>query len=684
MEVTLAGWLLAVLAVAALGLLFWGVLVLVRTCQPWRPWSECLLASCVLVFLLINGEVLLLSWMPGERPLDWLPLLHLVLTGLLLVAPLPWHGWRIHTAVWRGLIGDCPAWFRAAGRVPAIGAALLVPLFVVYLLFGAYNVPMLWDDLNYHVPMAIQPYQDGRLGEVTDDRPQARYFPRGVETCWYWTLQFTHTDLLFHPTQLALGIQLMLGSYVLARRTGAAPGAAAVAAIVIATTPIFYLLATKGYVDLAVAAAVVALLAWLAPASDPTTARPHSDWLWAALAFAQAGLVKFPLPALLVAAAGLTYTLALRWPIQEGLRRAAGFAFSLRGLVSAAVIVTACQTYIENWRCTGNPVYPFAVTLAGRTILPGPHTANATNFGGETTAQKPIAEMSRSELYYRAWTDLETPLTIESFGSFGPVLPFGLLLPAAVFMLTAILARQRWNLALSAAIGLCLVLTPAAVPRYGLPVVALITVAGVCVLSQLPGRYAGAAAAAVLLLCVPGVTRSLRDLAWWLRLHHAEAGFSLLRRNYYFHEQYETGSRWFASIETTRYLRAHGGPGDLLIWNVRTFPTLLRNRDWTNRVRHLPGSPREVYPGKVQDLPEITRAELTAWLEEVRRSAPRFILVYRGSAYAEHLRADPEFGYTVAHEDPAARPYPMVLFERAGGGVLPASTRASAPVAPAE
>jgi len=68
---------------------------------------------------------------------------------------------------------------------------------------------------------------------------------------WYWSLQWTHTDLLFHPVQLAFGLQLMLAMYVLARRTGAAPWAAILASLAIATTPIFYLLTVGGYIDVA-------------------------------------------------------------------------------------------------------------------------------------------------------------------------------------------------------------------------------------------------------------------------------------------------------------------------------------------------------------------------------------------------------------------------------------------------
>lgn len=688
MEVTYAGLALAGLTWVVLLLTVWGWFANLRVRGGPRPTSECLLNASIATVLLLYAEVQLLSLVPMHRPLDWLPAVHVVLLLALLAGPRPAAGPRAHRQVLRRTWDELRAWFRAIGLFPAIGVGAAAVVFFLYFLYGAYHVPALWDDLAYHIPMAIQPYQDGRVQEVLTSEPQPKFFPSGVETLWYWTLQWCRSDLLFHPVLLGFGVQLLLAIYVLARRTGAAPWAAIVAGLTISSAPIFCLLTTRGYVDIAHASSIVAVAALFAPMRPEMAVRGRTDWFWGCLALAEAVQIKYPFIALLVAFFTIGHALLLRARWRETFGGALRFAYSVRGLVALALLVAFSHTYIRNYRQHGNPMWPFHLKIAGVQVLTGLHAPTHTNYGGESTAPKPIREMSRAEVYYWAWTDLRAPLNIESFGSFGLVLPGGLVMPAAAFMLASLYRRKAWPLTLSVTILAILLLTPSAPPRYGIPVVSLIAVCALCLLSELPRGYTQGCAAALLLLSAPGPLRIYKEARPWLHQYRIEQGggpLSLLQRNYYFHEKYEVGLNTFHSLPMIRYIRQNCGKGDLLVWNINTFHTLLYNRDWTNRVLYVPGAPQENWwvDTPVSFYP-MSDDDVQNWIRTVQGLQPRFVLLYQESRHGQALR-DPQYGFRVALEDPPERgQWRTVLFERMPDGPEPPAALPEADPATAE
>lgn len=679
MEVTLTGWLLTPVAALAILALFWAALVLLRVARPAGPLSESLLAASTATPLVLYAEVQLLSLCPLPRPLDWLPAAHLALVILLLIIGFAVGGRRIWSETWHALRAGFVGWLRASGLIVALGFAILVILLGLYLAWGMYSVPTLWDELDYHIPMAVQPWHDGRVGYVGSDQPQADLYPRGVELLWYWTLRWTGTDLLFHPTQLAFGLQLILAAYVLARRMPAPPWAAGMAGLIIGTTPIFYLLTTGGYVDVAHAASVVTVLAFLAPPRNPQ-APLTQDWFRVALALGEAAIVKYPFLALICTAFALAQTLLCRVHPWHACRTTLRFLITRRGLATLVVLAAGFHWYISLAQRYGNPFYPFRFTVAGHTLLPGMHTPDGTNYGGYSSQTKPIPKMSLRERYYYAWTDFKAGLNIESFGTFGPVLPWAILVPALAFCVAAVVARNSWHICVTALVLFCLAFTPSAVPRYGLPMVSVIIVCALSLLGQLPGPAATGCACALLVACVPGAEHSVRAVRDAWRSELASADFSWFTRNLYWAERYEAGAPTFASTDITRYIRDHVGAGKVLGWNVRTFPTLLFNRHWSNPVRHLPGPAREFWPGSAADLTPLTAEELDAWCRQLKEVNPDFVLLYVGSYYGVHLGTHPQLGYRVAFQDYAARGrYAMVLFERIPADSQPAAAPASAP-----
>lgn len=666
MEVTPTRILLVIACIGAAVALLWSILVPLHTRRRGLI-SESTLISSLLAVLVLNAEAYLLSLVPIARPLDGLPLVHVLIVGLLIAYGLTRYGLRS----WQRTAGALACGVRHLARdvhvVPSLALVALLVWLGVFFVYGMFTVPGAWDALEYHVPMAVQPYQDGRIGDVTSDLPWPNAYPRGVEIVWYWTLQWTGTDLLFHPVLLLFGGQLLLAIYVLARRTGVKSAGAVLAMIVIGTTPVFYWLSTHGYVDIAVAASVVALVALLAPRRGEPSRLETRDWLPAAMALAEACLVKLPILAVAFGGIALLQALFLRGRIRTAWVNALRWAFSWRGGLAAVVVAASCHTYWGNWIEHGNPLYPARITIGERVVLDGPVDTSRFGDGGATSVDKRVADMTRFERFYHAWTDFKAGLLADSFGTFGPVLPFLILPLFAIVTLVALARWHTWRLALVAMFVLCY-FTPAFLPRYGIPMVTFAVVMGMVVTNWLPRWGAQLAAVVVVVFCWPGFTDSRRDMKAALSWIKANSGGTLTwaQRDAFMAERFNlAGNPVYASPEITRLIRERSGPGDVLVWNVRTFPTLLYNRSYSNRVVHLPGTPRDCYPDGAYLLAKPNAEQMAAWLKEIDRLHPRHVLVYTHSAYAERLQSAGDLDYEVHYRDPK-RPdrSGMTLFER--------------------
>ncbi|MGD8453886.1 MAG: hypothetical protein PVJ57_18885 [Phycisphaerae bacterium] len=659
MEVTPVGLALIPVTVLAVGLPSAAIVALLRVRTPARPLSECLLAAGVATALGLWAEIHLLSLVPGSRPLDWLPAVHGVLAvGLL--------GWTTRAGGWRALRDA----LRRAGGVGSsrvlialaawLGVFALYGAYLVPGTWGAHRVPGAWDVLSHYLPMAIQPYQDGRLGPVLSDLPWAETYPRGVPLLWYWTLQWTGTDLLFNPVQLAFGVQLLLAAYVLARRSGVPLRASVLAVFIVGTMPVFFMLATSGYIDLPVAATAVTAVAFLAPPREPD-APLGRDWLWVAAAIAECCLIKLPLLPAALAGLALAQTVLFR----AGWRRAFGevwrFLASKRGVLALLLIALGCHQYIGNWIAHGNPVYPLRVSIAGVEVFGG--TIDPAGFGsGAQSTFGDVQQMRPWQRFLTAWSDFRQPLTMDSLGSFGPVFLLAVLVPFVIFVARGLWRRQSWPVTLGLMFGVGL-FTPAFVPRYGLSLAVIAVVGAADTLARLSARWWTHAQRIVVVLCVLGAVASgasiFSNLRWIIR----EAGGSLpLRsRNAFLYEKHTAGLPSHCSPELTRYLHEHSGAGDTLAWNVMTFHGLLWNPRYTNRVIHLPGTPRDIWPARG---PGPSPAEIDDWCARLSRLHAKHVLVYANSPYADCLRQGRVPGYHLGFADPADRPYAMIVFAR--------------------
>lgn len=665
MELTAWSLVTIPLTIFAFLALLWSLVVLIRIHTPSQPFSESVLASSVISVLILNAEVYALSLLPFERPLDWLPLVHSSVVAGTIVGISACYGWD----VWRRSFTHGIASAHVVWNQPLVVRMMLLCMFSIVFVsaaYGMYTVPSDWDGLEYHVPMAVQPYQEGRIGPVTSDLPWATAYPRGTETIWYWTLQWTGTTALFHTVQLAFGLQLLLATYTLARRSGVVPWSALAGCAIVTTMPIFFILSVSDYIDIAYGAGVIALLAFLAPSREQSP-QLQRDWLLAACAFSQCALIKLPIVAALFGGIALLHTLLTSKTVRERSWQVWLFLRSWRSVTAGIIILFGIQSYIGHWVKENNPLYPVALTVGGRLIFEGPVDSRLFG-GGANSSMGNVAEMSLVHRYYAAWADWFNPLNVDSLGSPGPLFLTVVLVSFVLFLGHALVTRQRWHLAIALMFGVAFFVPGFFLPRYGIPMLTIAIVGSTWTFQRFSSELLPGLKIILVAGCLFGLFVSSAYIRTSLQWTTNVAGndFSLAKRTSFIAEKVQVGiPEIYQSPEMILYIRDHSKPGDTLVWNVRTFQSLLWNRTYSNQVIHLAGTQADFYPGGAYLLTEPTSDQMTNWLFTLKQMNPDQVLVYTQSAYAQYLLANPEFGYHIGYQDAASRGKgAMTLFER--------------------
>lgn len=239
--------------------------------------------------------------------------------------------------------------------------------------------------------MALEPPSGRDFDGLAEHLAQAADYARHgqIQALWYdhhsWfpsNMQMLYAlGLLFHSISAAKlfhwfhGIMALLAAALIARRY-MHPGATAWAAVVLATMPLFLLLAGVSYVDLGVAAygliALFALLRW-------QESRRPTDLLLTGLLAGCCATVKTQGLTIwgVMMAAALVLTL-VEWRRAKvsgpetasgavGPRTATGKGHGLGTVTAAAAIgVLICLPwFVRSYVNTGNPVYPFAYSIFG-------------------------------------------------------------------------------------------------------------------------------------------------------------------------------------------------------------------------------------------------------------------------------------------------------------------------------
>jgi hypothetical protein len=618
------------------------VLLLPLAIASWLVWrrfwvaarsSEALLAGLIAVPFLIILEIAALNAVPVERPLQHLLIVQIVVSGMALSVCVLMRRVLAESAV-ALLAGARAGWSASTVSERAI---LLLGLLVqtAAILYGTWHTPWTVDELAYHIPQAVQPYHDGRLGPVRANVVWADSYPRGVALLYYWTLQLSHTDAGFHPVNGTMGAVVLLAVYAAGRRLGLPRPACLVAVGIVPTAPIVWLLGTSGYIDLSVAAAVAAALAFAisSPSDDWIPARgialliPSVLALW--MKFTALGVVGFIWTFLLLAAAFR----ALR------ARQRLEYARQRRHLVWLLAIAVAAGSlasipYVRTWHTYGSPVYPVRLTAGSQVIFDGPMTA--TDF-------IPLTDRPLTRRYAEYWTNWFLPLTTDSPGSYGPLFTLVMLAAVSCCLVWSVLARQHGWLLITTTFALVCFLPGHHTPRYGVWVL----VPGALCTARLGVWLADTHAAriwrmVVILLALSNLYPVVADLCTTLTW---QRGFGLplltAARDRVIADQVEHSHNRVNS-ETRRTLYERVGDGELVVSAVPGIFGYLYDYRYRYRVEHRPASewPYAFDPCRTLDH-GASRAE--EWYAGILRDEAAIIIVTAGTVEDEILRERTDF-----------------------------------------
>jgi len=372
-------------------------LALATALLPWlaarRPAIDLVIFGVLCVF--ITTAVTLLAGLAG-----WLTPPGLGLIGLLgvssLVAYRPGQRALVEGLQLLGAIGRAgrhawqpiPTWLRWTTVIFA-GASIVRFAYLTLLL-----PPFVWDSLTYHLTNVAHWVQAGRI-ELFETPMVRIYSAANYEVLAAWFSVFFHHDLLIEAAGLPAYALAMAAMYAIARRLGAGPPAAWVASLAYATTPALLVATTGTKNDPHMAAYFLSALALclhlFAERSDERPAGLGPLFALATLLLLAAGTKVYLLqllPAIFIVG-------SLSWLRSKRRQSLADWLRALRRawnqlpittrvalllLLSAGLFVGGYWN-VRNWLLTGNPLFPYGVSIEGQDVLASADRTAALNFG---------------------------------------------------------------------------------------------------------------------------------------------------------------------------------------------------------------------------------------------------------------------------------------------------------------
>jgi hypothetical protein len=298
-------------------------------------------------------------------------------------------------------------WLLAAG-VAIIGARVLR---------GLVAPPLAWDSLTYHLVKSARWIQYGVHQPFGGPDAWTYYdwFPEGGDILWAWAMLPMRGDGMLAVAGTIIWMACGLAMFAFCRELGAGRRAGLAAATAIAFTPAVANYLASAYVENIALAAFLCGGLFLARAWRDG-ARP--DILLAAASFGLAASVKTSFLPVLALAILLVLAAAARAG-QPGMPRALCAAGVL------AVVAASLPDYLRAWIGRGSPLYPFALTIGGQTVIAG-NRELLSLLSGERLAPDLLTWDPPRFLYrlflWPAWRPDFEHLNL------GPLMPFGLML----------------------------------------------------------------------------------------------------------------------------------------------------------------------------------------------------------------------------------------------------------------
>ncbi len=280
-----------------------------------------------------------------------------------------------------------PRWMRA---FTAFAAALSILRFV-FLIWAL--PPFVWDSLTYHLTNVAHWTQAGRIELF--ETPVARiYTPANYEALAAWFTVFLHHDALVEAAGLPAYLLALLSVYSMVRTLGGSQSNALLGALAYGMTPALLLAVTGTKNDPHMAAYFLAAAAIILDlslrAGELNESQAISCLLLLALVLGLAAGTKAYLihltPGLVVlglACAKPAWRLSawgrvIRSAVRGILRLSVMAKLGVAALLSACLLLAGYWN-IRNWVLTGNPFYPYRLSIQGAQVLnQGERTARLT------------------------------------------------------------------------------------------------------------------------------------------------------------------------------------------------------------------------------------------------------------------------------------------------------------------
>jgi len=373
------------------------IVALAAVVLPWlmtgRPSIDAVIYLSLTIFL--TTAVTLLFGLAGLLSSLWLGGLSLAGLVLLMATPVSRRALGNGFEQLRSIIGAgrnawrfIPAWLRWASLAFIAVSGIRFTYLVVLL------PPFVWDSLTYHLTNVAHWVQAGRI-ELFETPMVRIYSAANYEVLATWFSVFFHHDLLIEAAGLPAYALAMAAMYAIARQLGAGPPAAWVASLAYATTPALLLATTGTKNDPHMAAYFLSALALclhlFAERSDERPAGLGPLFALATLLLLAAGTKVYLLqllPAIFIVG-------SLSWLRSRGRQTPADWLTALRRawnqlpittrvalllLLSAGLFVGGYWN-VRNWLLTGNPLFPYGVSIEGQDVLDSADRTAALNFG---------------------------------------------------------------------------------------------------------------------------------------------------------------------------------------------------------------------------------------------------------------------------------------------------------------
>lgn len=363
--------------------------------------------------------------------------------------------------------------------------------------------PFAFDGISYHLTIVSDWVQSGELTRSDLSLCCASY-PLGADLLFAWVVALDGGTGLVDLVQVPHVVLASAAVAGLGRSAGLRPSGALAAAAIFAVTPIVLVQAPTNMVDVIVTSWTLAGLHWLVRfAVTGDRRRLLLVALVAGLVLGTKGTGVLWGTALVAAALG-----CLAWRSHRAVRERTGVV-RIGAAVLLVVAAVGAPWYLRNWIEEGNPLHPFAVSVAGVAVFDGPLEVDGVLTdppgGPEEHAVESVVRSWASDL--RFWAQGSYDYQQRS-GGLGPVFVwFGV--PAGVVAVAVGLRRRSPPMWAVGVVTAVFAIQPYRWwSRFTIPFAALGAVAIVVVSTELPQWPRRLLRAGVLVTALAGVALS--------------------------------------------------------------------------------------------------------------------------------------------------------------------------------